>query len=88
MLKVNGYKMMVVFGDTDGACSVLGTRKWIKSLGWKKTEQWTPWIMDDQLIGYKEKYGNYTFATIHGHGHLAMYERKKESFSLILDYIT
>jgi Serine carboxypeptidase len=35
VLRMHGYKMMLVFGDTDGACSVLGTRKWIKSLGWK-----------------------------------------------------
>ena len=29
VLKKYNYKMMLVFGDTDGACSVLGTRKWL-----------------------------------------------------------
>lgn len=37
VLHMHGYKMLHLFGDTDGACSVLGTRKWIKRTGWKNT---------------------------------------------------
>jgi hypothetical protein len=55
VLKAYGYHMMMVFGDTDGACSVLGTRKWMKSLGWKKSISRIPWIdEDEQLIGFVE----------------------------------
>lgn len=88
VLKKYNYKMMLVFGDTDGACSVLGTRKWLKALGWKRSISRVPWLdKDEQLLGYIEEYGTYSFVTVHGKGHLAMYEKKKEVSDLITDFI-
>lgn len=87
MLKVNGYKMLHIFGSTDGACSLTGIRRYLKWLGWKKTEQWTPWIIDDQLIGYKTGYGEYKLVTMNGLGHTAMFIRGKETMDLVFDFI-
>jgi len=42
---------------------------------------------DEQLLGFIEEYGTYSFVTVHGKGHLAMYEMKKEVSELIMDFI-
>jgi hypothetical protein len=52
VLHMHGYKMLMIFGDTDGACSLLGLRKWVKYLGWKPTKNWAPWFSQDE-----SKYG-------------------------------
>ena len=79
--------MLHLFGSTDGACSLYGTRRWIKSTKWQVTKAWSPWLVDDQLFGYKISYGNYTLATIHGYGHGAIYDKPKESVDGFLDFI-
>jgi hypothetical protein len=45
ILKTNKYQMLHIFGDTDGACSLYGTRKWFKALGWKVTKSWAPYTV-------------------------------------------
>lgn len=84
------YKVLHLFGDTDAACSLLGIRKWIKSLKWKVTKQWEAWLdkeNDDELIGYKLSFGNYTLATMFGMGHSAMFSKAKPATALVLDFI-
>lgn len=65
------YKIMHYSGDTDGAVATLGTRRWIAQQDWAITNEWRPWTTDGQLSGYLEDYGKFTFATIHGVGHMA-----------------
>ena len=87
ILKINNFKMLHIFGDTDGACSLLGTKRYIKSLKWKKTVDWAPWVEDDQLFGYQVSFGNFTLATVHGQGHQAIYYRPKVASKTILNFI-
>jgi serine carboxypeptidase-like clade 1 len=66
------YRMLHYSGDTDGAVPTLGTQNWIATLGWNVTESWRPYLLVDQVAGYIESYeGNFTFATVHGAGHMA-----------------
>jgi cathepsin A (carboxypeptidase C) len=37
------YRILHLFGNTDGQLSLYGVRQWIKSLQWKVTSPWTPW---------------------------------------------
>jgi len=37
-------RIMFYSGDTDGALTTYGSRRWIQSLGWDITEKWRPWI--------------------------------------------
>lgn len=70
--------MLKFSGDTNGAVPTYGTRQWIRELNWTVTEEWRPYFVIDekginQLAGYVEtREGNFTFATIHGAGHLAI----------------
>ena len=81
------YRVMHYSGDTDGAVATLGTRRWIWQQNWKVTQDWTPWTTDEDLSGYFEHYGSFTFATIHGVGHMAPQWKRKDVTSLITKFI-
>lgn len=87
VLKVNGYRMLMIFGATDGSCSLMGTRRWIERNGWVPTQAWTPWTRDGQLKGFSISYDNYTLLTVHGHGHGAIYDLPEISSEIVLDFV-
>ncbi len=70
MLK-NQYKILIFSGDTDGAVPTYGTERWINDLGWNVTKEWAPWVIDNQVAGYKKSFDGLDFVTIHGVGHLS-----------------
>jgi carboxypeptidase C (cathepsin A) len=77
------YRLMHYSGDTDGAVATLGTRRWIKQQPWPVTNEWRPWTTNGDLSGYLEDRGNFTFATIHGVGHMAPQWKRQAVTQLI-----
>jgi len=71
VLKDNGIKMMHYSGDTDGAVTTYGTKRWIKTLGWEVKSAWRPWKTDAQVSGFIEEYDGLDFVTVKGVGHMA-----------------
>jgi len=66
------YRMLFYSGDTDGAVPTFGSMQWIALLGWDIITSWGPYMVDGQVGGYYEVYdGDFTFATVHGAGHMA-----------------
>ena len=90
VLYKNGYRLMHISGDTDMEVPLIGTWKWIKEMNWKVTKQWTPWVSSDdsgELIGYKQEWGNFTLATVHGYGHGAILEAGQHISELVTKYV-
>jgi carboxypeptidase C (cathepsin A) len=87
MLGYSWYNILHYSGDTDGAVATLGTRRWIAQQGWNVTKEWRPWTTDGDLSGYLEDYGQFTFATIHGVGHMAPQWKRKDVTTLISKYV-
>lgn len=81
VLKKNGYKMLHIIGNTDGGVTLLGVRRWIKALKWKKTEEQRPWLHnnDEDFVGYIHTWDNYQVASIQGRGHRAIYIKANET---------
>ncbi|KAF0698233.1 Aste57867_11137 [Aphanomyces stellatus] len=66
-----GLKAMVYSGDTDSVVPFTGTQMWLQSLALPVTQKWAAWFgPDKQLAGYSETYGNLTFKTVKGAGHM------------------
>lgn len=65
-----GLRALVYNGDTDMACNFLGDHWFVMSLNQKKTADYKPWICNNQIAGFHEQYGNLTFLTIKGAGHM------------------
>lgn len=87
MLGYSWYNILHYSGDTDGAVATLGTRRWIAQQGWNVTKEWRPWTTDGDLSGYLEDYGQFTFATVHGVGHMAPQWKRKDVTTLISKYV-
>lgn len=59
-----------------------GTEAWTRSLGYAIIDQWRPWMVDDQVVGYTQEYDhNFIFATIKGSGHTVPEHKPKESLA-------
>jgi carboxypeptidase C (cathepsin A) len=67
-------------GDTDAAVPFNGSIKWIPNLGLKITEDYRPWIVNEQTAGFVQEYEGFTFITIKGTGHMAPQWKRQESF--------
>ena len=88
ILQAYGYRLLHYSGDTDGAIPTLGTRKWISDLAWNVTNDWRPYTTDDQVSGYIIEYeNNFSFATVHGVGHMAPQWKRKEMNELIMKFV-
>jgi len=82
------YRMLHFSGDTDGAVPTLGTQNWIASLNWNVEEKWRAYLVDNQVAGYLESYeGGFTFASVHGAGHMAPQFKPPETYHLISNWI-
>jgi serine carboxypeptidase-like clade 1 len=85
--------MLKFSGDTDGAVPTLGSQKWIAELNWTINEEWRPYYVLDQggnqqVAGYVEvRDGGFTFATIHGAGHMAPQWKRPETYHAIFNWI-
>lgn len=59
------YRSLVYSGDHDLMVPYVGTVAWIRSLNYSIIDQWRPWFVNNQVIGYTRTYvNNMTFATI------------------------
>jgi serine carboxypeptidase-like clade 1 len=82
------YRILIFSGTTDGAVPTRGTRKWIDNMNWARTEEWRPYFYSDQLAGHLERYeGGFTFATIHGAGHMAPQWKPAETYYLVFNWL-
>ena len=81
-------RMLHYSGDTDGAVPTIGTENWINSLKWNTTVDWQPYMYAGQVAGYFETYeGDFTFATVHGAGHMAPQFKPPQTYKLIFSWL-
>uniref|UniRef100_A0A669BEW6 Carboxypeptidase n=1 Tax=Oreochromis niloticus TaxID=8128 RepID=A0A669BEW6_ORENI len=65
-----GLRALVYNGDTDMACNFLGDQWFVEDLGLKATTKYQRWIHEDQIAGFYQMFGNITFLTVKGAGHM------------------
>ncbi|KAM4593397.1 lysosomal protective protein [Odontesthes bonariensis] len=65
-----GLRALVYNGDTDMACNFLGDQWFVEDLGIKATSKYQHWIHNDQVAGFYQQFGNVTFLTVKGAGHM------------------
>ena len=83
----NQTRLMFYSGDTDGAITTFGTKRWIKELNWPVTEAWRPWLTDGQVSGYTEQYDGLRFTTVKGVGHMAPQWNRKAVTNMIMAHV-
>ncbi|XP_072135367.1 lysosomal protective protein-like [Mobula birostris] len=83
-----GLRVLVYNGDTDMACNFLGDHWFVQSLNQVKTVDYQPWICDKQIAGFYEQYGNLTFLTIKGAGHMVPQWAPKQALKMFESYLS
>ena len=87
-----GYKVLVYSGNSDSLVPTVGTERWIQELKLTVTKEWAPYFMmvsltNKQIVGYLEAYGNLTFATVHGAGHMTMRAKSVQTLHLLYNFM-
>ncbi|KAJ8336620.1 hypothetical protein SKAU_G00378400 [Synaphobranchus kaupii] len=65
-----GLRALVYNGDTDMACNFIGDQWFVEQLGQKETTSYQHWLYDKQIAGFYQQFGNITFLTVKGAGHM------------------
>ncbi|KAL5538313.1 hypothetical protein UlMin_043118 [Ulmus minor] len=87
-LSAKGYRSLVYSGDHDILMPFLATQAWIRALNYSIVDDWRPWVLQDQFVGYTRTYSNrMTFATVKGGGHTAPQFKPKECFIMFERWI-
>jgi serine carboxypeptidase-like clade 2 len=87
LLKSLGLRILVFSGDVDGCVPTFGTESWIKKLKWDTTEDWHPWFIDNQVVGFKKKFDGLDFTTVRGAGHGAPLSKPEASMKMIMGFV-
>ncbi|KAM0835633.1 hypothetical protein ACQ4PT_062809 [Festuca glaucescens] len=83
-LITKGYRAMIYSGDHDSKIPHVGTQGWIRQLNIPVTDDWRPWYVDGQVVGFTRTYSNnLTYATVKGAGHTAPEYMPKECLAMI-----
>ena len=70
-----GVKVLIYAGTYDMVCNWVGNERWTLDMQWSGQEGFrskplVDWTVDGLAAGKTRSYGNFTFATIYGAGHL------------------
>lgn len=97
LMEEGELNIMIYSGDDDSICATLGTQQFVWDLGYKPKEEsnWLPWKVDGQVAGFRTKFdvpskrgrGAFTFATVHGAGHMVPATQPARSLALLQDFL-
>ncbi|GIY64714.1 lysosomal protective protein [Caerostris darwini] len=79
---------LIYNGDVDMACNFLGDEWFTYNLGLKVTKEFTPWKVDKQIAGFFKSYGNLTFVTVKGSGHMVPQDKPAQAFKMIESFLS
>ncbi|KAK0150055.1 Lysosomal protective protein [Merluccius polli] len=83
-----GVRALVYNGDTDMACNFLGDQWFVEDLGIQPTTKYQMWKYDDQVAGFYQRFGNITFLTVKGAGHMVPQWAPGPAFHMFQSFIT
>ncbi|KAL5492050.1 hypothetical protein ACEPAI_3497 [Sanghuangporus weigelae] len=81
-------KVLIYAGSYDFICNWLGNERWTLNMDWPGREAFsntplTEWIVDGEPAGKTRQFGNFSFATIYGAGHLAPHDKPIQSLAML-----
>jgi carboxypeptidase C (cathepsin A) len=84
-LATKPLKIWVYSGDDDSVCPTWSEQQWI----WKfsTSSRWNPWHFQGQVAGYQVHMKGFTFATVHGAGHMVPSTRPAEALELLKRFL-
>uniref|UniRef100_H2ZR86 Lysosomal protective protein n=1 Tax=Ciona savignyi TaxID=51511 RepID=H2ZR86_CIOSA len=87
LLKHSNFTILVYNGDTDMACNFLGDEWFVDGLKLKSTLSRRPWYVQGQVAGFVHQYGQLTYTTIRGAGHMVPQWAPSYAFAMFEKFI-
>ena len=88
MPKYPDLKVWLFSGTEDAVLPTLGTMRWINKLGFTIENEWTQYIVDDQVAGYVQKYTEgLVIVTVKGAGHMVPQDQRASAFKIFDSFI-
>ncbi|KAG7494260.1 lysosomal protective protein [Solea senegalensis] len=85
------YRVLVYNGDVDMACNFMGDEWFVEALHQQVTVQRRPWFYDAddgrQVGGFVKEFGNMTFLTVKGSGHMVPSDKPAAAFTMFSNFI-
>lgn len=83
-----GLRVLLYNGDTDMACNFLGDQWFVEDLGMKASTKYQTWLHNDQVAGFYQTFGNITYLTVKGAGHMVPQWAPDPAFHMFKSFIT
>uniref|UniRef100_A0A7N0T126 Serine carboxypeptidase-like 18 n=2 Tax=Kalanchoe fedtschenkoi TaxID=63787 RepID=A0A7N0T126_KALFE len=81
-----GLQALIYNGDHDLTIPSCGTQEWIRKLNLSVVNEWRPWLVNGQVVGYTVKYSNrgfhLTYASVLAAGHPPQEYKRRECFDM------
>ncbi|XP_043937227.1 lysosomal protective protein-like [Protopterus annectens] len=84
----SGLRVLVYNGDTDLVCNYLSGQWFVESLNQKPTSSYKPWLYNNQIAGFYQQYGNMTFLTVKGAGHMVPHSTPGAALKMFISFLT
>ncbi|KAH7909697.1 serine carboxypeptidase [Hygrophoropsis aurantiaca] len=83
-----GIRTLIYAGEYDWICNWVGNEAWTRNMKWSGQKGYVAqplrtWSVDGHEVGKTRSANGLTFATIQGAGHMAPYDKPKESLELV-----
>ncbi|KAH8108845.1 serine carboxypeptidase [Phellopilus nigrolimitatus] len=87
-LLARGVKVLIYAGTYDFIANWVGNERWTLDMDWANKEAFagsplTEWFVNGEPAGKTRAYGNFTFTTIYGAGHLVPHDKPVESLEML-----
>ncbi|CCA73703.1 related to PRC1-carboxypeptidase y, serine-type protease [Serendipita indica DSM 11827] len=83
-----GVRVLVYVGANDWICNHIGNYRWTAALPWSgqeafNSQQLREWKVEEHVAGMTRNARGLTFATVYGAGHMAPYDKPKETLAML-----
>ncbi|PWA52186.1 Peptidase S10, serine carboxypeptidase [Artemisia annua] len=92
LLNDSDVKILLYTGQCDLRVGVVGIESWVKKMKWDGVKDYMEskrevWMVNGQLAGYVQKYGNLVNVVVFGAGHLVPADQSVNSQAMIEDWV-
>lgn len=84
-LATKNLKIWVYSGDDDTVCATASDQEWIWNF--PASSRWNAWHVSGQVAGFIVHFKGFTYATVHGAGHMVPSTRPKSAFELLKKFL-
>lgn len=85
---IDGMKHFLVENGLNNEKQSFAINRFVESLGYKADTEYLPWKYNNQIGGFRQRYGKLIYQTIMGSGHMAPMDQPGPSQAMFNEFLT